>query len=1043
MAEGWKVSGTLEVRHAFCQMCGPAKTSCSMLCYLRDGVWEHVEGNPAAANNGGRGGRTLCAKANASMQVVNTPTRILYPMKRTGQKGEGKFQRISWDEALDTIAQTLLSQKEQFGAQSFGILSPQYFPVLGTFGRRFLNVHGSPNYLHSGICHGQRVFSNLVTLGGRDHLNAIWPMPGPVRQMKLIVNWGANCEASGANQGGPSDVLDALESGSQLIDIRPMREPLAARADLWLPVRPGTDCALAMGILNIIIQDALYDADFVSRWCSGFADLTESVSHCTPEWTSRQTGVPAELVSEAAKLMATVKPMGIKMGNGVGDQSVDGHWTVACIDLIVAITGNLGVADAAGQTGAKVPRKASAQAASLRLAPFDVLSSRLPASAEDVANGWMPGVSHLVAPETPRWFQTPQTQESGPTSAYFRALMSVLTDEPNRLHAVFAQATNPLSATRQPKLVEKALRALDFFFVMDTEWNPACDFADIVLPARTGYESDDLIACRQTPQGTWFGLSQQVAKPVGEARSDAQFYLDLACRMGYGADFWDGSMDAYLESRLEGTGVSLARLRECGQVVVSGNVTETPAVANGGIAEAPVAQGRGETAEAVVAETSVVQELGGTPGNAASRTPADAAEPCLGHPDYVRLLASLPGGKVQCRNDILAGKLANDDVSLLSGLPAYRGPAENPVGTPDLAGEYPLVFSDVHADILSEHSYYGNVPLLRELEPYPWVRINPRTAEAYGIVDGDWVRVESPHGWVKLQASYFEGIAPDVLMARRGWWQGCADLGIPGFGYLDGSCETNGLYDASPRSFNPFTAAMSKQTLVKICKTEPPAGLADGQVGQLAAPWVRKTGEPKAPWVQKNASLRGMRRHGAVQVPEAPGQPAAAPVRMPAGGMFAALRPAKPAPVRQGAIVFDAARCIGCQACEVACKQWNGIPATQPAYRWVVERDRGEFPDVKRTFLSESCHQCVYPACVAACPRRAITRDGATGLVRIDAAACVGCGACVDACPWHIPAKRADGTMGKCDGCATCGLTPEGLPHCVATCPMQALRMQW
>ncbi len=154
-------TGEVEVRHAWCQMCGPARTHCSTLCYVKDGRWINVEGNPEAGNNWGRGSRSLCAKGNAAMAVLYAPGRILYPMKRVGEKGEGKFERCTWDEAMDAIAAKLLEQKEQYGARSYGVLSPQFYAVLGTMGRRFLNVHGSPNYLHSAICNSQRMFSAI------------------------------------------------------------------------------------------------------------------------------------------------------------------------------------------------------------------------------------------------------------------------------------------------------------------------------------------------------------------------------------------------------------------------------------------------------------------------------------------------------------------------------------------------------------------------------------------------------------------------------------------------------------------------------------------------------------------------------------------------------------------------------------------------------------------------------------------------------------------------------------------------------------------
>ena len=142
-------AGEAEVRHAWCQMCGPACTYCSTLCYVKDGRWTNVEGNPEAGNNWGLGSRTICAKGNSAMQVPYSANRLMYPMKRTGEKGEGKFERITWDQAIEEIAAKLKEQKEKYGPESLGILSPQAWAVIQTLGRRFLNVHGSPNYMHS------------------------------------------------------------------------------------------------------------------------------------------------------------------------------------------------------------------------------------------------------------------------------------------------------------------------------------------------------------------------------------------------------------------------------------------------------------------------------------------------------------------------------------------------------------------------------------------------------------------------------------------------------------------------------------------------------------------------------------------------------------------------------------------------------------------------------------------------------------------------------------------------------------------------------
>ena len=756
--------GNVEVKHAWCQMCGPANTKCSTLCYLKDGVFTNVEGNPKAGNNWGVGSRTLCAKGNAAMSIVYAPDRITKPMKRTGEKGEGKFEPISWDQAMDEIAGILTEQKEKYGAKSYGALSPQYFAVMANFGRRFLNVHGSPNYMHSAICNSQRMFSRLVTLGGPNHFAAGNPAPAQLKKTKLLVNWGFNSENSAVNQGDPKARLDAIENGLQTIDIRPMMEGLGAHSDIWVPVRPGTDTALAMAILNVIMYEDLYDHDFVENWCYGFDELKAHLVDNTPAWAAPITGIAEDQIFEIARMMGTVKPMGITIGNGIGDQQNDGHWTVALPCLISAITGNLDIPGGGG-AAMKMPPPL------IKTNKIDSLADKLTMTEEDEKNGFMAGVSDVCRPETPRWFQTMKTQESGPTASYFKSLMSVLTEDPYPLRFVLGMSSDPLSATRNPKKIEEVLRKLECYVVVDTHWNSSCDFADYVLPACTHYEAGQQFGIKNSATGTFIGMNQKIVEPMGESRSDWDFYIDLADRLGYGDDFFNGDMDNCLREQLEGSGFSLEELRE----------------ANEGI---------------------WVERTDG----------AKPTEP--EYQNYAKMFEVLPHGKVQCVNEWIGGKPNVDDTGILDKLPVYKGPTESIAGTPEIAGEYPLVFSDVHAHRLCNHSYFMNVPYLREKQPYPWVKMNPATGEKYGIADGDWVKVESPHGWVKLVAEYKEGIAPDVLMSKRGWWQGCEELGLEGYDHLDGGSEVNILYNGAAENFDPFHSAMSKQTLVKISKLE-------------------------------------------------------------------------------------------------------------------------------------------------------------------------------------------------------------------------------
>lgn len=859
------------VKHAWCQMCGPAKTSCSTLCHLEKGRWVHVEGNPLAGNNGGREGRSLCAKGAVAMQALYNPNRLMYPLKRVGAKGEGAFVRCTWDEALAAIGAKLRETKAAYGPESYGVLSPQAYPVLSQMGRRFLNVHGSPNYLHSGICALQRAASRKATIGIAQTEAA------QMDKSRLVVNWGANAENSKINQGGVSKMLAAKENGALLIDIRPMMDQMTAHADIWLPVRPGTDTALGLAFLHVIIGEDLYDHAFVEQWCEGFDQLAQHVKSFPPSWAAPITGIPEEDITRVARLLGTTKPLSITFGNGIGDQQSDGHAAVTCVCLISAITGNLGIAGGGGCPAPAGPPL-------IKTGKFDRLTERLPRSAQDQAEGWAAGMSALVAPETPRWWQKPAVWESGPNGAYFKTLMNIAEGGPRPIRFLLAQSTNPLSATRQPKKVVEALKRLEFFVVVDVCWNPSCAYADFVLPACTGYETSQQFAVKNRAAGTFIGINQKIHEPLAESVSDWDFYLRMACAAGYGDDFWQGDMDACLRQQMEPSGISLEQLRQAPQGIF---------VPRPEGAEAPAAKER----------------------------------------NYSQLFSLIPGNKVQCANSWLGGKPNADGTGTLPHLPIYVGPPESPTNTPELARDYPLIFSDVHAYRLCNHGYYADLPALRAKQPRPWVRMNPTTAAAYGVAKGDWVEVESPHGRARFVVAPFEGMAPGLLMARRGWWQSCQPLGLPGYGCLDGGSDPNVLYDSSAEHFNAFHSSMAKQTLVRMRK--------------ITGPYP----EAAAHTYPQPAACR-----------EAPA----------------------PAATAEGTrIVFNPDRCIKCWACELACKQWHGLSATQPAHRRVFERVQGTYPQFKRQFFSvpeASCDHCASlgvaadaaPHCITSCSTGAL-----------------------------------------------------------------------
>ena len=309
----------------FCAMCGPTM-GCGIDCHVKDGRLVKVEGMKEAPDNRGK----LCARGLAAPEWLYSPQRLKYPMKRVGAKGEGKFEKITWDEGLEIIAGKLKEQRDKYGPETLAVLSPQARNY-SEFMQRFLIRHGSPNYGHSGICALQTAFGNAYTLGSP------MLMPGlcPHRPDHYL---GANPAYSSLM--GMTNLQGARKRGAKLIVIKPQKQPDAVIADIWVPIRPGTDGALALAMLHVIINDKLYDEEFVAKWCYGFDKLVSHVQQYTPEWAESVTDVPAKQIIELAVMYATTKAACISTGNAF-DQMVDSSNAVRSVAILIAITGHV------------------------------------------------------------------------------------------------------------------------------------------------------------------------------------------------------------------------------------------------------------------------------------------------------------------------------------------------------------------------------------------------------------------------------------------------------------------------------------------------------------------------------------------------------------------------------------------------------------------------------------------------------------------------------------------------------------------------------
>ena len=723
----------------FCGMCGPS-AGCGIYAFVKNGRFTRVAGMKESPVN--RGG--VCPKGQAAPQWVYSPDRLKKPLRRVGAKGEGKFQEISWNEAIGIVAEKLKDQKKQYGPESLAMLSPARRSY-SDFMQRFLIVHGSPNYGHSGICAMQRGFAFSYTLGG---------MPAcDYEKSDVILVWARQPIYSGPAQSGARRYIAAKKRGAKIIAVKPSVEADSGMADIWVPLRPGTDAALALSMLHVIAGDNLIDKAFVDKYCYGYDKLEAHVRQYTPEWGERITGVPAGQIRDVARIYATAKCAGIDLGNGV-EHTPSSSDTIRAVAILMAVTGNLNRTGGGGNRlgGGFGPGGGSA---GMPMANSVNLKERYTQEMVD----------RLVGPEFPKVFQPFM---EGTSSAYYRILDSVLTENPYPIRTVIAPGTQPTVSTRGTKRVIEALKKLDFYVVVDVTRTADMNFADIVIPTATTYESDHPFEARDN----WIMARSKVIEPLGPYKSIFEFFLELGVQTGYAGDFWNGSMTDCMNYQLAPFQMTIDELRK----YTIGKFYEAPGDGGGG--------GADQMLERVLNSTST--RLDGGP--------------------------YLPQGKVAIYNTTF-------EKEGFSPLPEWREPPESVTGTPELVKRYPLTLSDYHTSKCYSASWQRNVPYLREVQPYPMLHIHPDTAAARGIQNNDWVIVEGPHGWIKVMAELYPGIRPDTVMMLHGWWQGCRELGFEDFPIGDGGANVNTMYSVDPeKAFDPLVTAMASQTLVEVRK---------------------------------------------------------------------------------------------------------------------------------------------------------------------------------------------------------------------------------
>ncbi len=511
-----------------CRMCHGI---CGVLVHVADGVVTKVTGDPKCPTSRGY----ICAKGKASVELLYHPDRLKHPLKRGGARGEDKWERISWDEALDTIADRFLRFKEEYGAESivgaYGTGRPYY-----VFFQRFLNSLGTPNRVtFSHICYAPRLAASAMTCGTLpicDYYGFGGVHP------KCVVVWGCNITETGASDGMCGyQLTQTLKRGAKLIVIDPRRTDIASKADHWVQLRPGTDDALALGMLHTIIEEGLFDKDFVENWTVGFDELAERVKEYPPERVEEITWVPAETICDTARLYATTKPACIQWGVAL-DQNINSFQTIRAVMFLSGITGNIDIPG--GDVFWVPPENVVIQ--SPRLNPDITLVGKLSREAWEKKIGTG---SYRVL-----------TQSVHPRHFYD----TVLTEKPYPVKALFLMGTNSFLGHSYSARMAEVFKKIDFTVATDLFMTPTTQMADIVLPAASWLETDDVADLHFA----WCVLVRQKVTTIGECRDDKQILIDLAHRMRMEDCFPWKNVHEYCDWVLKDSGITFDEFKEKG-----------------------------------------------------------------------------------------------------------------------------------------------------------------------------------------------------------------------------------------------------------------------------------------------------------------------------------------------------------------------------------------------------------------------------------------------------------------------------------------------
>lgn len=738
---------------------------CGVLAHIKDGKLVKIEGDPDHPMNQGR----LCARALAMTQYVDHPDRLRYPVKRTGKRGEGKWLRITWAEAFDLIEEKMNTIREEHGPESM-VFNVGTGRDIYAWICMLAYAYGSPNVmfgLSGQACYGPRLSAVITVQGDFAVFDAAQWFPDRYMDPRYtppecMIIWGYNIHATCPDNQFGHWIVDLMKKGTKIICIDPRLSWFASRSKHHLRLRPGTDSALVMGFLNVIINQDLHDKKFLERWTNGAHLIREDTGKLLREDDLTDTGSHGNFAAWDAENDRPViwESADVAYRDSQASPALSGQWevvltngdTVRCHtawdefcrevdtyppDRVEAITGvpakdiraaaelyakskpasiHWGVA--VDMTPALTPLVTGITALWALTGNLDIPGGNVFARfAFDVVSYALPGTTGPIRLKT-KEMDKPRigADRFMPLNKFYwrcqtdMTLDQIFTEKPYPIKGMWIQTAGIMQGLgMDPKRWKNALEKLDFVVAVDLFHTPTTQYADVVLPAGTFLEKDSF-------RSWWVPLqSINKAMTVDECLPDVEINFELAKRFDPEFDY-ETIYDLY-DDILKPSGMTFKELQEKGWAY---------------------------------------------PPEGSSSCPYRRHEKGLLRPD------KKPGFRTQTGLFELYSTLREEWD--LEPVPHHEEPPFTPVSRPDLAKDYHLILSTGRRSPAFFHSEHRNIPWLREIDPDPLVEIHPDTAASHGIGNGEWMWIENWMGRARYKAKLTPVVPEWMIMASHGWW---------------------------------------------------------------------------------------------------------------------------------------------------------------------------------------------------------------------------------------------------------------------------------